>query len=188
MRRIRRGNESILALKLHLKHQSSLLRLLGCESSIEAMIWKFKEAWTCNRNKVGSRAIFEERARAEIFQLNNRPPTDPFRRTNVPFGGIFNDIKRRYPHYLSDFKVGSGSHDSLHCELIPIDPILCQDGVNGQALSATVFIYFACLSGAIAFGGLLGEKTRELIGIPETIIVSCVAGRMFSRQGLFHFC
>ena len=48
--------------------------------------------------------------------------------------------------------------------------------MNGQALSATVFIYFACLSGAIAFGGLLGEKTRELIGIPETIIVSCVAG------------
>ena len=51
-----------------------------------------------------------------------------------------------------------------------------KDGLNGQALSATVFIYFACLSGAIAFGGLLGEKTRELIGIPETIIVSCVAG------------
>ena len=66
-----------------------------------------------------------------------------------------------------------------HCIVIPLklDLILrLQDGLNGQALSATVFIYFACLSGAIAFGGLLGEKTRELIGIPETIIVSCVAG------------
>ena len=83
---------------------------------------------------------------------------DPFRRTNVPFAGVWNDMKRRYPHYLSDFK----------------------DGVNGQALSATVFIYFACLSGAIAFGGLLGEKTRGLIGIPETIIVSCVAGLIFA--------
>ena len=76
----------------------------------------------------------------------------------MPFGGIWNDIKSRYPHYLSDFK----------------------DGVNGQTLSATVFIYFACLSGAIAFGGLLGEKTHGLIGIPETIIVSCIAGLLFA--------
>ena len=93
-----------------------------------------------------------------MFHENHNQLNDQFRHTRVPFGGVWNDIKRRYPHYLSDFK----------------------DGLNGQTLSATIFIYFACLSGAIAFGGLLGEKTRGLIGIPETIIVSCIAGLFFA--------
>ena len=49
---------------------------------------------------------------------------------------MINDIKHRYPHYLSDFV----------------------DGLNGQVLAATIFIYFAALSGAVAFGGLTGNK------------------------------
>lgn len=45
------------------------------------------------------------------------------------------DIKRRYRHYLSDFI----------------------DALNPQVLSTIIFIYFAALSPAITFGGLLGE-------------------------------
>jgi hypothetical protein len=33
------------------------------------------------------------------------PQRNPFERTRVPFGGLIDDIKERYPHYLSDFKV-----------------------------------------------------------------------------------
>ena len=33
-----------------------------------------------------------------------------------------------------------------------------------------------CLSGAVAFGGLMGDKTGNLIGISETLIVSSVSG------------
>ena len=83
---------------------------------------------------------------------------DPFFRSRYPFGGIWRDVRRRYSHYLSDFR----------------------DGLNMQTLSATIFIYFACLSGAIAFGGLLGEKSRKLIGIPETVVVSSMAGIAFA--------
>lgn len=61
---------------------------------------------------------------------------DPLRRTGRPFGGLIRDVRRRYPHYLSDFR----------------------DALNPQCLAAVIFIYFAALSPAITFGGLLGEE------------------------------
>lgn len=63
------------------------------------------------------------------------PSDDPLGRTGRPFGGLVKDVKRKAPFYLSDLK----------------------DGLNFQVLAAFVFIYFACLSPAITFGGLLGE-------------------------------
>ena len=58
---------------------------------------------------------------------------DPFTITRSPylFGGLINEWKKRIPLYLSDFK----------------------DGFDGQVISTALFIFFACLSGAIAFGG-----------------------------------
>lgn len=60
---------------------------------------------------------------------------DPLRRTGLPWGGLINDFKRRYPFYCSDFF----------------------DGFNGQCIAAAIFMYFAALSGAITFGGLMGK-------------------------------
>lgn len=60
---------------------------------------------------------------------------DPLKRTKRLFGGMANDIRRRYPLFLSDIK----------------------DGLNFQTLASIIFIYFASVSGAIAFGGILGE-------------------------------
>ena len=68
------------------------------------------------------------------------PPPDPLARTGRLFGGVVNDIKRRFPMYLSDIK----------------------DGLNLQCLSAVIFIYFACLSPAITFGGLLSKYNTIL--------------------------
>jgi solute carrier family 4 anion exchanger 2 len=49
--------------------------------------------------------------------------------------------------------------------------LLCfQDGLDLQCISAVIFIYFASLSGAIAFGGLMGTKTEDDVGIPETLL------------------
>ena len=48
---------------------------------------------------------------------------------------------------------------------IPLNKLLC---------------YFASLSGAIAFGGLLGEKTGNLIGISETLVLSSLAALIFA--------
>ncbi|NXR89287.1 B3AT protein, partial [Hypocryptadius cinnamomeus] len=56
------------------------------------------------------------------------------------FGGLVRDIRRRYPKYLSDIK----------------------DALNPQCLAAVIFIYFAALSPAITFGGLLGNGGDRL--------------------------
>nr|XP_032647441.1 band 3 anion transport protein isoform X2 [Chelonoidis abingdonii] len=86
---------------------------------------------------------------------------DPLRRTGWPFRGLVRDIKRRYPKYLSDIK----------------------DALNAQCLAAVIFIYFAALSPAITFGGLLGEKTSNLIGVSELLISTAAQGIIFCLLG-----
>lgn len=78
------------------------------------------------------------RLRAALLKLKvaeDEDEDDPLRRTGRAFGGLIRDVRRRYPHYLSDFR----------------------DALNPQCIAAVIFIYFAALSPAITFGGLLGE-------------------------------
>ncbi|NWT77097.1 B3AT protein, partial [Prunella himalayana] len=79
---------------------------------------------------------------------------DPLRRTGRPFGGLVRDIRRRYPKYLSDIK----------------------DALNPQCLAAVIFIYFAALSPAITFGGLLGNGGDRLGTLPGRGWCGCGAG------------
>ncbi|XP_035304075.1 band 3 anion transport protein [Cricetulus griseus] len=83
---------------------------------------------------------------------------DPLRRTGHLFGGLIRDIRRRYPYYLSDIT----------------------DALSPQVLAAVIFIYFAALSPAVTFGGLLGEKTRNLMGVSELLISTAVQGILFA--------
>ncbi|XP_073490367.1 anion exchange protein 3 [Aquarana catesbeiana] len=83
---------------------------------------------------------------------------DPLERSGFLFGGLVHDIRRRYVKYWSDIK----------------------DGLNSQCLAAALFIYFAALSPAITFGGLLGEKTQGLMGVSELIVCTSVLGVLFS--------
>lgn len=55
------------------------------------------------------------------------------------FGGLIQDIKRKAPFYVSDFK------DALHV----------------QTLASFLFLYFACLTPIITFGGLLADATKK---------------------------
>lgn len=54
------------------------------------------------------------------------------------FGGLVFDIKRKAPHYLSDYT----------------------DALSLQCLASFLFLYCACMSPVITFGGLLGEATE----------------------------
>ena len=58
---------------------------------------------------------------------------DPLKRTKRIFGGLIDDVRIRYPKYWSDIK----------------------DGIALQCLASFFIIYFACLSSAITFGGIL---------------------------------
>lgn len=53
------------------------------------------------------------------------------------FGGLVNDVKHRYKSYWSDFK----------------------DGFNMQCLASMFFMFFACITPVVTFGGLMGVKT-----------------------------
>ncbi|KAH0626910.1 hypothetical protein JD844_002204 [Phrynosoma platyrhinos] len=86
---------------------------------------------------------------------------DPLRRTKIPFGGLVRDIKRRYPKYLSDIK----------------------DALNAQCLAAVIFIYFAALSPAITFGGLLDDKTHSMMGVSELLLSTAVQSVIFCLVG-----
>uniref|UniRef100_A0A8D2NQB0 Anion exchange protein n=1 Tax=Zosterops lateralis melanops TaxID=1220523 RepID=A0A8D2NQB0_ZOSLA len=97
----------------------------------------------------------------EVLGRGTEAEDDPLKRTGIFFGGLVRDIKRRYPKYLSDIR------DALH----------------SQCLAAVLFIYFAALSPAITFGGLLGEKTEGLMGVSELIISTSVLGILFSLLG-----
>ena len=81
------------------------------------------------------------------------------------FGGLMNDIKRKKPFYNSDFK----------------------DGMNLKCLASVVFLYFACLTNYVAFGGLLGDTTENNIGTIESLVGALAIGLgygLFSGQPL----
>jgi anion exchange protein len=47
-------------------------------------------------------------------------------------------------------------------------------------MAAAIFMYFAALSGAIAFGGLMGAKTDGFMGISETLVCTAISGVIFA--------
>lgn len=103
-----------------------------------------------------TRIIFGGGAKAD--EADEEPREDPLARTGIPFGGMIKDMKRRYRHYISDFT----------------------DALNPQVLAAVIFIYFAALSPAITFGGLLADKTEHMMGVSELMISTCVQGIIFA--------
>uniref|UniRef100_A0A669BZH1 Anion exchange protein n=1 Tax=Oreochromis niloticus TaxID=8128 RepID=A0A669BZH1_ORENI len=112
------------------------------------------------------REMLRKREELEVKLLAKEPKSleekdDPLERTGRPFGGLIRDVRRRYPKYVSDFK----------------------DALNSQCMAAVIFIYFAALSPAITFGGLLGEKTNGLIGVSELIVSTSVQGVIFCLLG-----
>ncbi|XP_041374597.1 anion exchange protein 2-like isoform X2 [Gigantopelta aegis] len=114
------------------------------------------------RANVRRRARVKQEEKEALLQkeIKDKIPIDPLQRTGRLFGGLCNDVRRRYPLYLSDFK----------------------DALNGQSMAALVFIFFACLSPCIAFGGLLSEKTKGYMGVTETMLSTSLCGIIF---GLF---
>jgi hypothetical protein len=74
------------------------------------------------------------------------------------FGGITDDIKRKAPHYAADFK----------------------DGIHSKVAGTTLFLFFAALANAIAFGALTGLMTGNQIGIIEMLVVTAIGGIFFA--------
>ncbi|XP_073424572.1 sodium bicarbonate cotransporter 3 isoform X1 [Dendrobates tinctorius] len=79
-------------------------------------------------------------------------------RTGRLFGGLMLDIKRKAPFFLSDFK----------------------DALSLQCLASVLFLYCACMSPVITFGGLLGEATQNRISAIESLFGASLTGIAYS--------
>ncbi|KAJ1372547.1 hypothetical protein KIN20_034726 [Parelaphostrongylus tenuis] len=84
--------------------------------------------------------------------------SDPaLKRTGRLFGGLILDLKRKAPHYISDFT----------------------DALNLQCLATTCFMYFALLAPIVTFGGLLEEATHQRMAAMENIFGGAICGVMY---------
>ncbi|XP_063304739.1 electrogenic sodium bicarbonate cotransporter 4 [Pelobates fuscus] len=72
-------------------------------------------------------------------------------------GGLYLDIKRKLPWFLSDF------YEAFHI----------------QSISAIIFIYLGCITNAITFGGLLGDATDNYQGVMESFLGTAMTGAVF---------
>uniref|UniRef100_A0A663EE16 Anion exchange protein n=1 Tax=Aquila chrysaetos chrysaetos TaxID=223781 RepID=A0A663EE16_AQUCH len=79
-------------------------------------------------------------------------------RTGRLFGGLTLDVKRKAPWFWSDFR----------------------DGLSLQCLASFLFLYCACMSPVITFGGLLGEATDGHISAMESLLGASMAGVVYS--------
>ncbi|XP_063066052.1 electrogenic sodium bicarbonate cotransporter 4 isoform X2 [Engraulis encrasicolus] len=76
-------------------------------------------------------------------------------------GGLYLDIKRKLPFFLSDI----------------------YEGFHIQSVSAVLFIYLGCITNAITFGGLLGDATDNYQGVMESFLGTALAGTVFCVFG-----
>ncbi|CAD6186167.1 unnamed protein product [Caenorhabditis auriculariae] len=86
-------------------------------------------------------------------------------RTGRLFGGLIWDIKRKLPHYVSDFT----------------------DALNMQCLATVCFMYFGLLAPIVTFGGLLEEATHQRMAAMENLFGGSLCGvfyHLFSGQPL----
>ncbi|XP_033249575.1 electroneutral sodium bicarbonate exchanger 1 isoform X13 [Drosophila miranda] len=103
--------------------------------------------------------IDEEEEEARLREENG------LSRTGRIFGGLINDVKRKIPWYWSDYR----------------------DAFSMQCVASWIFLYFACLSPIITFGGLLAEATGKNMAAMESLVSGFVCGMgygFFSGQPL----
>ncbi|XP_077458188.1 electroneutral sodium bicarbonate exchanger 1 isoform X3 [Stigmatopora argus] len=97
-----------------------------------------------------------------VYQVEEEPQAEhhgpELQRTGRLFGGLIMDIKRKAPFYLGDYK----------------------DGLSLQCVASFLFLYCACMSPVITFGGLLGEATEGRISAIESLLGASMTGVAYS--------
>ncbi|CAF0834824.1 unnamed protein product [Adineta ricciae] len=78
-------------------------------------------------------------------------------RTGRFCGGLITDIKRKAPFFLSDLT----------------------DAISFQSIAAIIFLYFACLSPIITFGGLLSKATDNNMAAIESLLSGAICGCLY---------
>ncbi|XP_052473931.1 sodium bicarbonate cotransporter 3 isoform X7 [Carassius gibelio] len=95
---------------------------------------------------------------SEIIKEEEHHTGPELQRTGRIFGGLVLDVKRKAPFYWSDVR----------------------DALSLQCLASILFLYCACMSPVITFGGLLGEATKNNISAIESLFGASLTGVAFS--------
>ncbi|CEF71083.1 Sodium bicarbonate transporter-like protein 11 [Strongyloides ratti] len=83
-----------------------------------------------------------------------------------PFRGLIEDFKRRWKHYTSDYVDGFTGHRTMQ-----------------KLISSVIFLYFACILPAIAFGVLNDDNTGGGINVRKVIFAQAIGGIFFAIFG-----
>uniref|UniRef100_A0A672RX02 Anion exchange protein n=1 Tax=Sinocyclocheilus grahami TaxID=75366 RepID=A0A672RX02_SINGR len=111
----------------------------------------------------------QEKRKMPSMPNGSAPPSDiikeeehhagpELQRTGRIFGGLVLDVKRKAPFYWSDVR----------------------GALSLQCLASILFLYCACMSPVITFGGLLGETTKNNISAIESLFGASLTGVAFS--------
>ncbi|KAG1936734.1 sodium bicarbonate cotransporter 3 isoform X2 [Pimephales promelas] len=95
---------------------------------------------------------------SEIINEEEHHTGPELKRTGRIFGGLVLDVRRKAPFYWRDVK----------------------DAISLQCLASILFLYCACMSPVITFGGLLGEATKNNISAIESLFGASLTGVAFS--------
>ncbi|XP_035235722.1 sodium bicarbonate cotransporter 3 isoform X3 [Anguilla anguilla] len=95
---------------------------------------------------------------SEMVKEEEHQAGPELQRTGRFCGGLVQDVRRKIPFYLSDIR----------------------DALSLQCLASILFLYCACMSPVITFGGLLGEATKGNISAIESLFGASLTGVAFS--------
>uniref|UniRef100_A0A4W5QEC2 Solute carrier family 4 member 7 n=1 Tax=Hucho hucho TaxID=62062 RepID=A0A4W5QEC2_9TELE len=97
-------------------------------------------------------------AHNESFKEDQHQAGPELQRTGRIFGGLVMDVRRKAPFLWRDIR----------------------DALSLQCLASVLFLYCACMSPVITFGGLLGEATKGNISAIESLFGASLTGVAFS--------
>ncbi|CAB3408242.1 unnamed protein product [Caenorhabditis bovis] len=118
------------------------------------------------RKQIGKELLVEPAAAAaaekkklevELEEEHSHLNDPALQRTGKLFGGLILDIKRKAPHYVSDFT----------------------DAFNIQCLASICFMYFGLLAPIVTFGGLLEEATHQRMAAMENLFGGSLCGVLY---------
>lgn len=100
------------------------------------------------------------------LQVDENIPTQSVFKSCGFMHGLLEDLRRRIPHYISDYKDGVLGHNSIQ-----------------KTLSTSCFLFFAVLLPSIAFGVLNSENTNGVLNVKKVIYSQIFGGLIFALYG-----
>ena len=90
--------------------------------------------------------------------IHKGEPTPELVFTGKPAGGLVRDVRRRLSEYADDWRAG----------------------FHKKSVSSILFMFFACMAPAVAFGGLMAVLTGGQIGVVEMLVATAGCGVIYA--------